>query len=84
MLHAGVQQVEISSIDSYRKDHFKGVGSLKQFASKYNPEKAKLTVEKLEQLKADSEHPSAGADPIIPENTTPSLQSNIQLDFSNL
>lgn len=83
MLHAGVQQVEISSIDSYRKNHFKGVGSIKQFASKYNPEKVKLTIEKLEQLKADSEHPSAG-DPILPENTTPSQQPNIQLDFSNL
>ncbi len=40
MIHAGTQKVEIIPLDSYRKGHFKGVGSFKYFATKFNAQTA--------------------------------------------
>lgn len=49
MLHAGLTKVEIVPLDTYWKTHFKGVGSVKQFAKKYNPETTKKTLEQFEK-----------------------------------
>lgn len=40
MIHAGNEKVELTTIDGYRKEHFKGIGSFKYLSIKYNKEKA--------------------------------------------
>lgn len=40
MIHGGTKKVEITSLNSYWKKAFKGVGSFKLFAQVFNPEKA--------------------------------------------
>jgi len=40
MIHAGNEKVELTTIDGYRKEHFKGVGSFKYLSIKYNKENA--------------------------------------------
>lgn len=96
MIHAGTEKVEMTPLHGYWKEHFKGVGSFKYLASKFNPEKARQNYRRLTQTSQTDglpSTPSSSASPLPPSPPTtpqseepihPSAPSLIPLESNNL
>jgi NADH:ubiquinone oxidoreductase subunit len=50
MIHAGTKTVDIVTIDSYWKEHFKGIGSFKYLHKNYNKQIAKNNYLKISSI----------------------------------
>jgi hypothetical protein len=50
MIHAGTKKVEIVSLDAYRKEHFKGIGSFKYLYKNYNKQIAQNNFIKISSI----------------------------------
>jgi hypothetical protein len=50
MIHAGTKKVDIVTIDSYWKEHFKGIGSFKYLHKNYNKQIAKNNYLKISSI----------------------------------
>ncbi len=72
MIHAGTQKVEIVPLDSYRKEHFKGVGSFKYFATKFNTQTAQNNYLRISSLPNSAGLPTTPTIPNTQNTTTPS------------
>lgn len=92
MIHAGTKKVEITPLDSYWKEHFKGVGSFKFLGKNYNKEKAQQSYLALSGIPNTSSPVQSSPEvnlptsesPAVPQSTTSMDQSLIALDSSRL
>lgn len=97
MIHAGSKKVEIVPLDSYWKEHFKGIWSFKFLSKNYNREKAQKNYLSLNSIPHSHStapqpqtQPQTPTSPSSPESLiplqpeTPKSQSLISLDSSRL
>lgn len=76
MIHAGTQKVELTPLNGYWKEHFKGVGSFKYLSTKYNKEKAQKNFTSLSSLPNSAGLPEKKTDPL------PEIKPEVKIEES--